>query len=236
MADAPPAPPVSLAELRKNRKPIRNVVKEHTDSLSPLDKLACFITDHVGTMGFFLLILVWTVFWLSWNLLAPVKLRFDPGMAFVFYLFISNVIQILLMPLIMVGQNVQGKQSDRRAQSDLEINIKAEKEVETILQHLEYQNGLLLDLLKRVDTSVSTAIKKREADTTATKIAIQKLADKTGAAVEQAKAAKAAVSAKASPVKAVPAKAAAKAAAKPAAQAPAKAAPAAKPKPKTTKR
>ncbi len=187
MADAHPASPPSLDEVRKSRKPIRNVVKEHKDSLSPLDKLACFITDHVGTMGFFLIILVWTVFWLSWNLLAPVKLRFDPGMAFVFYLFISNVIQILLMPLIMVGQNVQGRQSDRRAESDLEINIKAEKEVEVILQHLEYQNSLLLDLVKKIDTSVTDAVKKREADTAATRSAIEKLAENTSAAGAAAK-------------------------------------------------
>jgi hypothetical protein len=40
----------------------------------------------------------------GWNLLAPKDLQFDPAPAFVFWLFISNVIQLLLMPLIMVGQ------------------------------------------------------------------------------------------------------------------------------------
>jgi hypothetical protein len=30
----------------------------------------------------------------GWNLLAPQKLQFDPPMAFVFWLFISNLIQI----------------------------------------------------------------------------------------------------------------------------------------------
>jgi hypothetical protein len=34
---------------------------------------------------------------------------FDPFPAFVAYLLISNVIQIFLMPLIMVGQNLQGR-------------------------------------------------------------------------------------------------------------------------------
>ena len=54
---------------------------------------------------------------------------FDPFPAFVAYLLISNVIQILLMPLIMVGQNVQGRHTEIRAQLDFEINQKAEKEV-----------------------------------------------------------------------------------------------------------
>jgi uncharacterized membrane protein len=180
MADAAhPAPPPSLEHIRKHRKALKNAHQEHKDTLSPLDKAACFITDHVGTMGFFLIILGWTVFWLGWNLLGPKALRFDPGMSFVFYLFISNVIQILLMPLIMVGQNVQGRASDRRAQSDLEINIKAEKEVEVILQHLEYQNEILLKLVKEVDTTLSAAIRTRHAQNEAMRSAIETLAGKT---------------------------------------------------------
>jgi uncharacterized membrane protein len=59
-------------------------------------------------------------------------------MAFVFWLFISNLIQILLMPLIMVGQTIQGRHAELRADSDLEINVKAEQEIEVILAHLEY--------------------------------------------------------------------------------------------------
>jgi uncharacterized membrane protein len=178
MADAKTAPPTPLAHIRKSRKPIRDVTQEHQDSLSPLDKLAVFITDRVGTMGFFFLILGWTVLWLGWNLLGPAKMRFDPGMAFVFYLFISNVIQILLMPLIMVGQNVQGKASDRRAQSDLEINIKAEKEVEVILEHLEYQNDILMKLVKEVDTTLAAAIRTRHAQNEAMRSAIESMAGK----------------------------------------------------------
>jgi uncharacterized membrane protein len=97
----------------------------------------------VGTIGFFLLIFVWTVLWLAWNFLAPKELQFDPPMGFVFWLFISNLIQILLMPLIMVGQNIQGNQAEARAQSDVEVNVRAEEEIEMILQHLEYQNAIL---------------------------------------------------------------------------------------------
>jgi uncharacterized membrane protein len=169
---------MSLAELRKHRKPLKNVHQEVQESLSPLDKLAMFITERVGTMGFFLIIFSWTLIWLSWNLLMPPSMKFDPPMGFVFYLFISNVIQILLMPLIMVGQNVQGKASDRRAQSDLEINIKAEKEVEVILEHLEYQNDILMKLVKEVDTTLAAAIRTRHAQNEAMRSAIESMAGK----------------------------------------------------------
>lgn len=142
--------PLPLAEIKKRRKPITNPNTEFCDSLSPLDKLALWITDHVGTMGFFFCIFIWTVLWLGWNLLAPKDLQFDPPMGFVFWLFISNLIQIMLMPLIMVGQNIQGRRSEMRAEHDLNINIKAEKEIEVILEHLEYQNAILLAMVEKL--------------------------------------------------------------------------------------
>src|SRR5665213_2224016 len=102
-------------------------------------------------MGFFIVIFVWTVLWLGWNLLAPKELQFDPPTGFVFWLFISNLIQIMLMPLIMIGQNIQGAHAEKRAESDLEVNIKAEKEIEVILEHLEYQNSILIKMMEKLN-------------------------------------------------------------------------------------
>jgi uncharacterized membrane protein len=144
-------PPPTLQELKKLRRPLRNINTDHEKSLSPLEKLAVRITDRVGTMGFFLIIFVWTLLWLSWNTFAPSNLRFDPLPAFVLWLFISNMIQIFLMPLIMVGQNLQGRHSEMRAESDFDVNIKAEREIEAILTHLENQNDLILKILNRLE-------------------------------------------------------------------------------------
>lgn len=137
----------SLQELKKLRPPIRNANIEHRERLTRLEKAALRITERVGTMGFFLIIFIWTVGWLSWNTLAPVELRFDPFPAFVLWLFISNMIQIMLMPLIMVGQNLQGRHAETRAETDFEVNVKAEREIGAILGHLERQNELILKIL-----------------------------------------------------------------------------------------
>jgi uncharacterized membrane protein len=146
--------PPALADIRRHRKRLRDVNKEAIEKLSRLDRLACWITDRVGTMGFFLIVLIWTVIWLAWNLLVPRSLQFDPPMAFAFWLFISNLIQLLLMPLIMVGQNVQGRHSELRAENDLEVNVQAEAEIEVILQHLEYQNALLIAMVEKLGAGV----------------------------------------------------------------------------------
>lgn len=150
MRMTPPAPH-SLEELKKLHKPLRNINIEHKESFSPLERLAVWITDHVGTMGFFLVIFMWTVLWLGWNIVAPQSLRFDPYPAFVLWLFISNMIQIFLMPLLMIGQNLQGRHAEARAEADFEVNTKAELEIETILQHLENQNDLMLKILRQVE-------------------------------------------------------------------------------------
>ena len=154
-----PRPP-SVEEIRRLRPPRRNVNKEVAEAIGRLDKLALQITTHVGTMGFFLLIFAWTVVWLGWNLLAPPGLQFDPPMAFVFWLFISNMIQILLMPLIMVGQNILGRHAEVRADHDLEVNVKAEGEIEVILRHLEYQTAILIAMLEKLGLNLDEALSK----------------------------------------------------------------------------
>ena len=102
-----------------------------------------WVTDRVGTMGFFLVIAIWTIVWLGWNTLAPADVRFDPAPAFVLWLFMSNLIQIHLMPLIMVGQNLQDRYAELRAEADFDVNQKAEREIETVLEHLSSQNEFI---------------------------------------------------------------------------------------------
>ena len=85
----------------------------------------------------------------DWNMFAPAAYRFDPYPAFVLWLFISNMIQIFLMPLIMVGQNLQGKHSEIRAENDYEINLKAEKEIAALQKDLTEIKSLLKEYLEK---------------------------------------------------------------------------------------
>jgi uncharacterized membrane protein len=130
---------------------IVNTYQKTKENLSRLEKMALWITQKVGTMGFFLIIVTWTSTWLLWNIFAPVNLRFDPFPAFVFWLFLSNMIQIMLMPLLLIGQNLQGKHSEIRAESDYQINTRAEKEIKQIMQILEDQNQVMAQILTKIN-------------------------------------------------------------------------------------
>ncbi len=141
----------TLSELKKLRKPVENVNVKHRESFTQLEKFAVWITNHIGTMKFFIIVLAWTILWLAWNLLAPAEFRFDAFPAFVLWLFISNMFQLFFLPLIMVGQNLQGRHAEFRAENDYEINIRAEREIGAILDQIEKQEVLLSKILERLE-------------------------------------------------------------------------------------
>lgn len=145
------ANPVSLQHIKDTHMSSRNANIRHKERLSKLDKVALWITTKVGSMGFFMVVFTWSASWIVWNTMAPLHLRFDPYPAFVLWLIISNMLQIFLMPLIMVGQNLQSRHSEIRAEEDYLINKKAELEIETILTHLENQDKLILQILAKME-------------------------------------------------------------------------------------
>lgn len=123
------------------------------ENLSGLDHAAIAVTDKVGTMGFFLIIVTWTVLWTGYNILATKVTglhwhAFDPFPSFVAYLLVSNVIQITLMPLIMVGQNLQARHSEARAEADFMVNQKAFADTEAILARLSAQDQQMLEIVR----------------------------------------------------------------------------------------
>lgn len=130
----------TVENLKEKFAPIKNSYKEHKNTLSPLDKFAMFITNTVGTMGFFLICCV----------LVIIPLFFAPTLPIVQYIS-SGILQLILLPLILVGQNLQGRYTEIRAQHDFETNVKAEKEIETILLHLEKQDEIMLDILRKIE-------------------------------------------------------------------------------------
>lgn len=92
-----------------------------------MNNFAKYITKRVGTIGFFFIIFTWTILWLGWNIFAPIKYCFDPYPAFVAWLFISNMIQIFLMPLIMIGQNIQSAHMESILEKDFKLDRDSKK-------------------------------------------------------------------------------------------------------------
>jgi uncharacterized membrane protein len=75
-------------------------------------RLAAWITNKVGTMTAFY---VATIFQFGWMGLAQAGVLSFDAYPFAFLLFLSSLAQLLLMFVIMVGQQVIGKAADQRA-------------------------------------------------------------------------------------------------------------------------
>lgn len=131
---------ISIEELKQKFRPVVNVNEVHKKQLSLSQRIALWGIKHVGTMEFFYLCIV----------LVTLPLIFPKIMPVVQYVS-SGYLQLILLPLIMVGQNIQGAHSELRAEQDYETNKKAEKEIETILLHLENQEKMIEDLNKKID-------------------------------------------------------------------------------------
>ena len=102
-----------------------------------INKFAQIVVKNVGSFKFFLFIVSWSFIWLGWNLLAPANLRFDPSPAFVLWLFISNVIQICLMPLVLIGQNVQSDSIEKLENKIYLLEKEIKKDLEEIKKSLK---------------------------------------------------------------------------------------------------
>lgn len=127
----------SFNDLKECLPHTNNPIHTHVERLTRMENVALWITKHTGSMSFFILCFIWTVIWLSWNLFAPANLRFDQVPAFVLWLFMANVMQLLLTPLIMVGQNVQSRQTEIKIDEDLLVDQKTQIQIEEMLKRLE---------------------------------------------------------------------------------------------------
>lgn len=130
----------TVESLKSKFAPIKNTNVVSKNSMSKLDKMALAVTQRVGSMSFFFVCCVLVVIPLIATSLMPVIQYISSG-----------ILQLILLPLIMVGQNLQGRHAELRAEHDFDTNVKAEKEIETILLHLEKQDEMMLDILHKIE-------------------------------------------------------------------------------------
>jgi uncharacterized membrane protein len=150
--------------LKQRYKP-ENVNIKHRDALEFQDKIALFTTKIIGTMYAVYIFIVFIAGWMLWQTFFANR-PFDP-FPFAFLLFLGNIVQLLLMPLIMVGQNLQGRHAEIRTEEEYRTTISIYRDIEQILLHLseqdkqtEKQFALLLDLSKELRAKLNTDTKK----------------------------------------------------------------------------
>lgn len=163
-------------QLRKLQKIVKKTMKEEKlifdNLLHPSKEILTkgqTISDKVATFGgswkFIILFTVLLFFWILYNSMAPSGDIFDPY-PYILMNLILSCIAALQAPVIMMSQNRKEEKDRKRNENDYLINLKAELEVRSLHQKLDFlleeqirilfeSQARQLDILKSIEAQVS---------------------------------------------------------------------------------
>jgi uncharacterized membrane protein len=108
---------------------IRNSYKEHIDKMRWNDRLALGITKYVGTM--------WTAYLFAVIAVVSLPAALASHDPIIIVAWIAQTfLQLVLLPIIIVGQNLQNKHTEIQSDADYETNVEAKKEIEELARSL----------------------------------------------------------------------------------------------------
>ena len=112
----------------------KNTVEEIESNLTWSQRLADRVAELNGSWAFIVTLLALTIGWMVLN--SPLVSRdFDPY-PFVFFNLLLAVLVALQGPLIVMSQNRQSLKDRARADTDFNVNLKNEVNIETIMREL----------------------------------------------------------------------------------------------------
>ena len=128
----------------------RNVNKLHKEQLAAAGinkRIAVGLTKRVGTM--------WTAY--SFAVLAIIGLfailgLLTPVVAILVAWLSQTFIQLVLLPIIMVGQNVLGHHAELLAEEQYNTTKKTYADIESIMKHLDDQDALILKIVEKLNS------------------------------------------------------------------------------------
>jgi uncharacterized membrane protein len=113
-------------------------------------RLGAAITRKVGTMWAVYIAVAIQVTWMALATIGFWEFKKDPY-PFAFLLFLSNIVQLLLMFVIMVGQQVLGAASDKRAVVTYQDAEAILHECLQMQDHLLAQDKALDSIIRRME-------------------------------------------------------------------------------------
>ena len=102
------------------------------------------------------------VFWITLNVIAWIT-HWDPYPFILLNLALSFQ-AAYAAPIIMMSQNRQSVKDRLMAEQDYQINTKAEEELKAVMHHLETQDDLMLDILRRLEEQHGEIIQRMGTD------------------------------------------------------------------------
>ncbi len=121
---------------------VHDVNQEHSDNLSPVERFCKRVADSTGAPLALGLAIVIQLIWIAVGLVT----KFDP-FPFTFLLTCSNVLQLILIFILAVGQRQSSAHAELRAEHDHDS-------ISRLLYHQELQERILIQIASRVECDV----------------------------------------------------------------------------------
>jgi uncharacterized membrane protein len=145
---------------RHQHKPIVNVNREEEQHLSVGDRAADAFANAMGSWRFIIIQSVILGIWVVLNVVAWIS-HWDPYPFILLNLALSFQ-AAYAAPIIMMSQNRQAEKDRLMAEHDYEINTKAEDELKSVMAHLEAQDDVMLEILRRLESQHGQLLAKMD--------------------------------------------------------------------------
>ena len=130
-------------------KPVININQIDADKLTTGQRIADRLATVMGSWAFIIIQSIILAFWITLNVIAYIN-HWDPYPFILLNLALSFQ-AAYAAPIIMMSQNRQAAKDRLMAEQDYEVNLKAEDELKSIMTHLEQQDEVMLDVLRRME-------------------------------------------------------------------------------------
>jgi len=151
------------AQYRHEHPPVRNVNEEVAQAMTFGQRVADRVAISVGSWPFIIIQSVLLCIWMGFNVYLVVMVHRHPGFLKAWDPYPFILLNLVLSfqaaytgPVVMMSQNRQSQKDRLVAQSDYEMDKKAEEEIEVIMRHLVHQDKLLLDAMARLESLQKT--------------------------------------------------------------------------------
>jgi len=144
------------ARYRRKHPRARDVLAEHAEHATLGERVADRMTAWIGSWPFMIIqsgaLVVWMAVnvWLAARTRDPAFLRAWDPYPFILLNLVLSFQAAYTGPIVLMSQNRQADKDRLMAKHDYEINLRAEEEVEVVMQHLVHQDRMLGEAVERL--------------------------------------------------------------------------------------
>jgi uncharacterized membrane protein len=137
--------------LRHSHKhpPLRNVNEAAARAMTLGERASDVFAETMGSWKFIIIQSGILAIWVMLNISAYIE-HWDPY-PFILLNLALSLEAAYAAPIIMMSQNRQSDKDRLAAEEDYQVNTKAEEELKAVMQHLEQQDEMMIDILRRLE-------------------------------------------------------------------------------------